>query len=458
MVDLSVLGMSVQEGSNAPLLLLRPRGARQVLSLRVSPMEAVAVTMALHGQTTSSLVRAAHGAGAPLADASGPTILGGLYGFLPHELMARLLSALGGRLLAVELFRGAEDGFSAELVLKTSAGLSRLDCRPADAIALALRCGAMLRIPRHLLAYAEDLDALMPSLPEHVRAAIEAQNPDAPWADAAGPAVQANPTAQINPLEVEAALAIRSAFAATEPGRQIINAAQKIIEQQGLQKDLEKILESVRQASVGQAFRQATGQSVGQTSGQSTGQAPGQASSQSIDRSSGQSTEQPSGPATPADPAADGGTKILSRPPKVEIRLVSIGNVKVPPTSDSDGSANRPGQEKPAAGLPAGSLPHPQGREEAETQPSGGISLAGDADGEGGKAPSIRVTLVRQRGKGEAEVLEEFQLPVMGVSKDVLSGLGLSRTEAEALGKEGSEEERWAMLLRMLAPETKVPM
>ena len=46
MVDLSVLGMSVQEGSNAPLLLLRPRGARQVLSLRVSPMEAVAVTMA----------------------------------------------------------------------------------------------------------------------------------------------------------------------------------------------------------------------------------------------------------------------------------------------------------------------------------------------------------------------------------------------------------------------------
>jgi hypothetical protein len=43
------------------------------------------------------------------------------------------------------------------------------------------------------------------------------------------------------------------------------------------------------------------------------------------------------------------------------------------------------------------------------------------------------------------------------VSGRVLNGLGLSPREAEAIN-EASDEDRWAMLLRMLAPETKVPM
>ena len=99
------------------------------------------------------------------------------------------------------------------------------------------------------------------------------------------------------------------------------------------------------------------------------------------------------------------------------------------------------------------------GSSEEVAKASFGVAAAPEGDDAGSrKGPRIRVALVRQHGKGEAEVLEEFQVPAEGIPKEVLASLGLSRSEAEALGRESSDDDRWAMLLRMLSPETKVPM
>ncbi len=386
MVDLSVLGISVQD-DRTPLLLLHAHGTRKVVSLSVSPVEALAVSMALGGHVPAhSLEMTTSGTAVTSSDPAGSGVF---HGLLSHELMARLVEILGGRLLAVELPRMTEHGFPAEMVLKTAMGLARLECRPADAIALALRCGAMIRMPGHLLVHAEDLDAITASLPEHVRAVIEAKT-------AGGSGIDILETGRlVMPPEVEAAIESKDAVPATDPRRHIINAAKKIIEQQGLHEDLEKILSSVRKIT-------------GPVLADSQDEQPVQAKSRRL--------------------------------PKVEIKLVSITK------------SNAPSESEP--GNASGGM----GSEAAGEHRSGVVRLLDDGEARGAKGPSIRVSLVRQSGKGEAEVLEEFHFPAEGIPKDVISSLGLSRSEAEALGREASDEDRWAMLLRMLSPETKVPM
>ena len=354
MVDLSVVGVFARDGVDVPVLMLHPLGSRNVLCLRVSPVEAFAVTMALKGRAAGRLA-------VPLEAA--PEIFGApvFFGLLSHELMTRLISALGGRLLAVELPRLEEGEFTAELVLKTPAGLSRLACRPADAVALALRGGAMIRMPASLLVHAEDMDAVMGSLSEYVRAAIES----APSGGA--PAESASAPVWTVPQDTRA---------------HIISAAKKILDQQGLHDALEKLLAEVA--------------------------------------------------APPAEPAPK------MRLSKVEVKVGSISRKNAPPEGIPD--RRNPG------GASAG-------------QNGPGMLRPFDEDGaENPRRPRIRVALVRQGDKGEAEVLEEFQIPADGIPRDVLASLGLSRSEAEALGRESSDDERWAMLLRMLSPETKVPM
>lgn len=380
MVDLSVIGVFAREGGDMPLLMLHPHGSRKVVCLRVSPVEALAVSMALKERANGFVSPPA-----PTSELSGSPLF---FGLLSHELMARLVEALGGRLLAVELPRMEGEEFTAELVLKTAAGFARLGCRPADALALALRCGAMIRMPKHLLAHAEEADSIMNALSEYTRAVIEGNSPVLPRTPNGGTDVLTVPP------EVETALANAGASDPTDPRRNIINAAKKILEQQGLHESLEKILAGVKTASTGQAR--------------------------------------------------------IPHAPKVEIKLVSVGTAEAAPEKTPGGVIRVSVGKRDAS--------RPDSREEADGAPFGVTVAPEGDDADSRKGPRIRVALVRQRGKGEAEVLEEFQVPAEGIPKDVLASLGLSRSEAEALGKESSDDDRWAMLLRMLAPETKVPM
>ena len=380
MVDLSVIGVFAREGGDMPLLMLHPHGSRKVVCLHVSPVEALAVSMALKERANGFVSPSA-----PTAEFSGSPLF---FGLLSHELMARLVEALGGRLLAVELPRMDGQEFTAELVLKTLAGFTRLGCRPADALALALRCGAMIRMPKHLLAHAEDADSVMNALSEYTRAVIEGNAPVLPRAAHGGTDVLTVPP------EVEAALANTGASDLSDPRRNIINAAKKILEQQGLRENLEKLLAGVKTVSAGQT----------QT----------------------------------------------AHAPEVEIKLVSVDAGEAL-SEKTPGGVIRVSVGKRDASSP--------GSSEEVAKASFGVAAAPEGDDAGSrKGPRIRVALVRQHGKGEAEVLEEFQVPAEGIPKEVLASLGLSRSEAEALGRESSDDDRWAMLLRMLSPETKVPM
>lgn len=310
MVDLAVLGISLQEEDGAPMLLLHPRGTRQALCLRIGPMEAFAISSALH-----TPARAAREGGTAAVRDLFPRPQ-------THDLLLNTIQALNGVVTSVDILHLVDGAFIAEAVIDHPGGRARVDCRPSDGIALALRCGAAIRATSAVAAHAEDIDAVMATLPEYVRALAAAKLATLPEKPETGSLARL-------PLAIEAALKARSRDINRDAQRNLISAARKMLAEE----------------SAG----------TGAFSGQN------------------------------APPEAEAGAKRL-------------------------------------AGL-----------------------------------PQIRVSLVRHKSGGEAEIVDEFQIPSSGLPKEVIASLGLTGREAEAVNS-ASDEERWAMLLRMLSPETKVLM
>ena len=331
MVELTVLGISLQGEANTPVLLLHPQGSGKILSVGIGPMEALSISTALHTADISAAFAgrgiedsrfsagamrpAEHPASNGQADGGSrtPPVLEtrGSQGLLArpmtHDFMLHLINALDGHLLGVEILRVENGVFFAEAVFSTHTRLVRLDCRPSDGIALALRCGAVIRAAEPVLAHAEDIVAVMESLPEHVRTVAAAKL----TAETMRAAKTGIADFSRVPLVVEAALAAKDKFAQEDARSALRRAALKMREAEEL----------------------------------------------------------------------------------------------------------------------------------------------------AARSPNIRVSLVRQGIKGESEVLDEFQFPVADIPKKVLNSLVVPPLESGDTGETGgTDDERWAVLLRILSPETKVLM
>ena len=228
MVELSVIGVFAREEGDTHLLMLYPHGIQKIICLRISPAEAFAVTMVMRELSGAFVF--------PPDPDEQRARCPFFFGLLSHDLMARLIETLGGRLLAVELPRVDEKDFCTELVLKTSAGIARLGCRPADAIALALRCGAMIRMPKHLLTHAEELDSVLDTLSEYLRPVIEHTLASRDWSQSGG--------TDSGALSPEGKTAHADAGVVDSGGlsRTILNTVKKILEQQGSGENPEPIL------------------------------------------------------------------------------------------------------------------------------------------------------------------------------------------------------------------------
>lgn len=311
MVDVTVLGISLQDDGSLPVLLLHPLGTRRILSVGVSPIEAVAVSTALHGVSPFESGR------------SGPPVT--------HELLLSAVKSLGAELAAVEIVGCPGSEFSAQAVFAHNGGHVRVACRPADGVAMALRSGAPVRCARPLLDKAESIEAVMATLPEHVRTLAVAKFSEQGGRD--------TPDWLRIPLAVEEALVARARKGAKTAHEDLVSVARKMLE------------EDARWRSETQAERRAH-------------------------------------------------------------RVIL----------DPKGAESVPEKTKTTA-----------------------------------RTPQIRVTMVRHTAKGEADIINEFEVPAGDIPNEVLTGLGLSRKETEAVNG-ALEDERWAMLLRMLAPSTKVPM
>jgi len=78
---------------------------------------------------------------------------------MTHDLMKNIIGEVGVTVERVEVHDFRDDIFYASIYLKAQAGREiRVDSRPSDALALALRCGARICVARKVIEDARRLD------------------------------------------------------------------------------------------------------------------------------------------------------------------------------------------------------------------------------------------------------------------------------------------------------------
>ena len=117
MIRVRVEGVGL-DSNHGPVVVLKEMDGERVLPIWIGHHEAQAIQMKLEG----------HEYGRPLT----------------HDLMQNLLSGLNAKLVRVDITELKDATYYAELVLQTPGGEVKVDARPSDSIALALRCDAPL--------------------------------------------------------------------------------------------------------------------------------------------------------------------------------------------------------------------------------------------------------------------------------------------------------------------------
>jgi bifunctional DNase/RNase len=130
MVEMSIYRIGLNPQGHALVILADLENTR-LLPIVIGPFEAQAIAMVVRGERFER----------PLT----------------HDLLTNALTALGHRLLRVEVTKLEEGTFYAVLVVQTDDEITELDARPSDAIALALRVEAPIFVSEQVLAEAQVL-------------------------------------------------------------------------------------------------------------------------------------------------------------------------------------------------------------------------------------------------------------------------------------------------------------
>ncbi len=126
MVEMVVFGLALDEDSQMPILILKDTSEDIIFPIWIGAMEAMSISMALNKVAVPR----------PMT----------------HDLVLTILEKMETRLVAVEIVSIHEGTYYAELVLRGESGERRVDCRPSDSIALALRAEVPIRVSEEVIA------------------------------------------------------------------------------------------------------------------------------------------------------------------------------------------------------------------------------------------------------------------------------------------------------------------
>jgi len=121
----TVAGVTVDPVTKSPIVVLREPESGNVIPIWIGLLEANAIALALEG---TELPRP-----------------------MTHDLMKSILLATGTRLLDIEIADIREGTYFALLHIEGNGESVRVDARPSDAIALALRCGSRILVSETVL-------------------------------------------------------------------------------------------------------------------------------------------------------------------------------------------------------------------------------------------------------------------------------------------------------------------
>lgn len=132
-VEFTVRGLALDPQSNLPILLLQDHGQRVVLPIWIGVAEAGAIAAELEGHTLPR----------PMT----------------HDLLRTTIEALDAQVVRVDVRALIEGTFYANLFLRNAAGDEVVvDCRPSDAIALAVRVRVPIRVAGPVLEAAQPMN------------------------------------------------------------------------------------------------------------------------------------------------------------------------------------------------------------------------------------------------------------------------------------------------------------
>lgn len=127
-----VFGLITDEETKTPVVILRAVEGDETLPIQIGIAEATAILVALHG---TEMPRP-----------------------MTHDLMLQVIQSLGGHIEKVEVVDLREGTFYGLLSIRKGRGLVTLDCRPSDAIALALRAKAPIYVSDEVLRKIQPTD------------------------------------------------------------------------------------------------------------------------------------------------------------------------------------------------------------------------------------------------------------------------------------------------------------
>lgn len=131
-VELKVHGLVIDPITQMPMLVLRDPATDDKLPIWVGAFEAYAITSELeHVRSPRPLT---------------------------HDLLKNLLEEMGGTLERIVVTDVQDNIFYAVMKIKAADGVHELDCRPSDAIALALRCKAPIFVAPGVIGKAQEID------------------------------------------------------------------------------------------------------------------------------------------------------------------------------------------------------------------------------------------------------------------------------------------------------------
>lgn len=119
--EVEIRGLILDPVSNSPIVILKKPEENLFLPIWIGVFEANAIALQLEGVQTPR----------PMT----------------HDLLRTVIESLGAKVSGVVVHSLIESTFHATVTLATSTGNAvEIDARPSDAIALALRCGATIRV------------------------------------------------------------------------------------------------------------------------------------------------------------------------------------------------------------------------------------------------------------------------------------------------------------------------
>ncbi len=120
LIEVKLIGLVLEPVSKAPVIILKPLDENKIIPIWIGEFEANAITMELE-----SIV-------APRP--------------MTHDLINDVISHLSARVEKIVITDFIENTYYADMYLCRHGNISVIDCRPSDAVAIALKCQAPIFI------------------------------------------------------------------------------------------------------------------------------------------------------------------------------------------------------------------------------------------------------------------------------------------------------------------------